>query len=128
LELTKLSRSIVLPCSMMSYLSAYCWDNWHLQQYRLYHFITTSFSQQQTLLWFIPWTTFKKDSLKLFTVNQLQVFIQFGQWFCNEHFAMNEKYSHPFPFLVVKDPKFTFFLWLPQQPQQFSSRLCYLLG
>jgi superfamily II DNA helicase RecQ len=37
----------------------------------------------------------QKDSLKLLTVDELQLFVQFGQWFCNEFFALKEKVFAP---------------------------------
>jgi hypothetical protein len=37
----------------------------------------------------------QKDSLKLLTVNELQLFVQFGRRFRNEFFALKEKVFAP---------------------------------
>jgi hypothetical protein len=59
-----------------------------LQQFHLYHLITTRFSQRQALLWFIYYNLLPKDLLKLLMVDELQLFVQLGQCFHNECFAL----------------------------------------
>jgi hypothetical protein len=51
----------------------------------------------------------RKDLLKLLTVDKLQLFVQFGQQFCNKFLPSRIKYLHPSHSLVANAPKYSFF-------------------